>query len=221
MRQRLFRFSDLHKSFGELQLLDIEALEIHTATTLLLSGQNGAGKTTLMKIIAGLEKPDSARISNGGPEANWSAMRQQLLSSIVYLHQQPYLFNTSVAENVAYGLKQRGVPRAELMKKVSEGLAWAGLSHLAERHAQVLSIGEKQRVALTRAHVIEPRILLMDEPMASMDQASRQQTLALLKQFREDGVSIVLCSHELDDVLPLCDHHLRLENGRLAEQEML
>lgn len=216
----LFTFQNIQKSFSRKLLLDINELSLHTGQSVILSGDNGAGKTTLMKILAGLEKPDQATVSYEDRQSSWSGLRSTLIDKIVYLHQQPYLFNTSVVKNVEYGLRQHAVPAAERRCIVDEGLQWAGLSHLAERNARVLSIGEKQRVALTRARVLNPGILLLDEPMASMDLAAREQTCALLQKLKDSGVSIILCSHELDDVLPLGDRHLRLHEGKLIEMQL-
>ncbi len=213
----LFTFEGIRKSFSAQPLLDIDELSLRMGQSIILSGDNGAGKTTLMKIIAGLEKPDQARVTWEQQTVSWSTLRKTLIDRIVYLHQQPYLFNTTVEKNIEYGLRQHAVPAAERRRMVTEGLAWAGLTHLASRNARVLSIGEKQRVALTRAKVLEPRILLLDEPMASMDGAARQQTCGLLQTLRDGGVSIILCSHELDDVLDLGDRHLRLQHGKLIE----
>ncbi len=217
---KLFSFETVQKSFSQQLLLDVDQLVLSAGQSIILSGDNGAGKTTLMKIIAGLEKPDQARIQYADKQHSWSSLRPTLIEKIVYLHQQPYLFNCSVEKNIEYGLRQSGMAVAERRKKVEEGLRWAGLSHLAQRNARVLSIGEKQRVALTRARVLNPRILLLDEPMASMDAAAREQTCGLLQELKTSGVSIILCSHELDDVLTLGDLHLRLQAGKLNEMPL-
>jgi tungstate transport system ATP-binding protein len=137
------------------------------------------------------------------------------------LHQHPYLFDGSVFDNVAYGLRCRRVPSAEIQRIVSEALAWAGLSHLTQRHAQCLSGGERQRVALTRARVLSPRLLLLDEPTASMDKEAREQTYFLLRRLQHENLSIILTSHELHEDSRLSNHVLTLEHGRLSTDTAL
>lgn len=211
----LLEFFDLYKTMGGQPLLDIEHLAIRAGTCTLLSGKNGAGKTTLLKIIAGLEPPDRARVAWRGRMLSWRRALRQYRRHVVYLHQYPYLFDCSVRDNIAYGLRQAGVPRPVVERKVAEALQWAGLSHLAARNARELSGGEKQRVALTRAWVLSPDILLLDEPVASMDQDAREQTVHLIRRFKSEGMALVITSHELQPILPLGDAHLRLADGRL------
>ncbi|MDD3449052.1 MAG: ABC transporter ATP-binding protein [Gammaproteobacteria bacterium] len=215
----VLRFLDLHKSFGERCLFRIPELSIHPRTCLLLKGRNGAGKSTLMKILAGLEAPDGGLVESGGERRPWHAARQLCRSQAIYVHQQPYLFDRSVEANVAYGLEQAGWPRRRIRATVGEALEWAGLSHLAGRNARTLSGGEKQRVTLTRARVLQPRLLLLDEPTASMDRAARDQTQALVRRLRDEGMGILISSHELQEMTPLADLILTLEEGRLRQED--
>ena len=192
----LFEFRGLKKSVGGNRLLDIPSLCVEEGHCIVLTGRNGAGKTTLLKILAGLLAPDRAEICHRGICAPWKSAQQLLRRTTVYLHQDPYMFDRSVADNIAYGLRNKGLPAEEIRVKVEQALDWAGILHLAGRNAQLLSGGEKQRVALTRARILAPRLLLLDEPMANMDLESRQQTLGLIGRLKSDGIGAIVTSHE-------------------------
>jgi molybdenum cofactor guanylyltransferase len=191
------QFNKLRKSIKDGQLLfDIDDFTITENTCIVLSGRNGAGKTTLLKILAGLDAPDQAEILWDGEPLPWKLARPKLRQQVVYLHQQPYMFDKTVAENVAYGLRRAGLTRAQVAERVKQALDWARLSKLATRNARQLSGGEQQRVALTRARVLSPRLLLLDEPLANMDINSRRQTIDLIGRFKSEGVSTIVTSHE-------------------------
>lgn len=178
------------------RLLDIDEFSIRENTCMVLSGRNGAGKTTLLKILAGLDKPDYVDIVYDGKPLSWNLATQKMRLDVVYLHQQPYMFDRTVAENIAYGLRRSGLNRSQVDDKVDQALQWARLSKLAARNARQLSGGEKQRVALTRARVLSPRLLLLDEPFANMDINAREQTIQLIQRLKSEGVSTIVTSHE-------------------------
>lgn len=220
--ETLFTVRHLRMAYQRQPVLDIPELAIPAQGCTLLRGRNGSGKTTLLKILAGLSKPQQIAIDwPTHTHRRWSQARHQLRQTCVYLHQHPYLFDGSVFDNVAYGLRCRRVPSAEIQRIVSEALAWAGLSHLTQRHAQCLSGGERQRVALTRARVLSPRLLLLDEPTASMDKEAREQTYFLLRRLQHENLSIILTSHELHEDSRLSNHVLTLEHGRLSTDTAL
>ncbi len=216
--QVLMVFSNVRKTIAGRCLFDIPQLVIEQGRCMLLSGENGAGKTTLLKIVAGLEAPDRADVHYRDQVLPWKAARRFCRGQAVYLHQTPYLFDASVADNVAYGLRRAGVARAEARKHVAETLTWAGLEHLSERNARQLSGGEKQRVALARARILSPRLLLLDEPTASMDQEARERTYFLIQRLRSEDMAVVIASHELERLMPLGDVHLHLHKGQLHER---
>jgi tungstate transport system ATP-binding protein len=215
--QVLITFYDLRKTIAGRCLFDIPQLVIEQGRCMLLSGENGAGKTTLLKIIAGLEVPDRAEVHYQDKVLSWKAARRLCRDQAVYLHQTPYLFDGSVADNVAYGLHRAGVTRAEARKRVAATLTWAGLEHLSQRNARQLSGGEKQRVALARARILSPRLLLLDEPTASMDQEARERTYFLIQRLRSEDMAVVIASHELERLMPLGDVHLHLHKGELRK----
>lgn len=125
------------------------------------------------------------------------------------------MFDASVADNVAYGLRRRRLPAAQIGQRVAAALRWASLDHLANRPARALSGGERQRVALVRAWVLEPNVLLLDEPMASLDQAARQQTCNLIARLRRDAVTMVVISHDAQQLSAVASDHLHLQDGHL------
>jgi tungstate transport system ATP-binding protein len=216
--KEILRYNSLRKSVHGRVLLDIDSLPIYECSCVALSGRNGAGKSTLMRIIAGLEMPDSAAVSYAGRVLSWRHVCRKMHAQVIYLHQNPYLFDASVADNVAYGLRCRGLPLREISSQVSEGLEWAGIGHLHMRNAHDLSGGERQRVAFARARILRPRILLLDEPTANMDIESRSQTYRMIKRLKEDGVSVIVATHEFQTIAHLCDEHMALESGVLRPQ---
>jgi len=219
--KEILSYKDLRKSLHGHLLLDIEALAIHEQTCVALSGRNGAGKSTLMRIIAGLEAPDSVAVTYQGVSMPWKRACQQMRTHVIYLHQQPYLFDRSVTDNISYGLRCQGLSIKEISRRVSEALDWAGIAHLQLRNARELSGGERQRVAFARARILSPRVLLLDEPTANMDSEAREQAHRMIKRLREDGVSILLSTHEFHTVAHLCDTHLSLESCSLHPQNIV
>ncbi len=163
----LLAVGEAAKAYGAKRLLDVAGLALAAGDVVILSGDNGSGKTTLLKLLAGLERADRLRMRFDGIEATEGRFPRELRRTIVYVHQHPYLFNTSIADNVAYGLRLRRVAREERERKVRDAIGWAGVGHLLAVPPKRLSGGERQRVALARARALEPRVLLVDEPTAS------------------------------------------------------
>ena len=213
----ILRLTDVRKTLSTgRRLLEIDELSIHAGCCLLLTGPNGIGKTTLLKILSGLEPPDHALVDYRGTRLPWPAARRRYRRDVIYLHQQAYLFDRSVTDNVNYGLRGLGLSRAQVAERVQRALEWAGLSHLAGRNARELSGGEKQRVALTRALVLTPRVLLLDEPFSGLDEESRGRTGFLIQRLKSEQVGVVVTSHELLPLTGIADEHLELRAGRLV-----
>ena len=209
----LIEFEQIRIRLAGKPLLNIAKLSVPMHQCTLLTGRNGSGKTTLFKILSGLLKPDHIRVHYQGLSMNWRQAKPHIQRDVIYLHQQAYLFDASVADNIAYGLRRAGEKKAAAQRKVIQALDWADLTHLAHRPAKQLSGGEKQRVALTRARILAPRLLLLDEPTASMDGEAKQQTSLLLQRLKAEGVSIIISSHEAHTVENIADQHLYLDNG--------
>ena len=126
------------------------------------------------------------------------------------------MLSGTVESNVSYGLRFTSLNRKQIHKLVKEALEWAGLENVAKHQAKTLSGGIQQRVAFTRAWILNPKVLLLDEPLANMDIESREQALDLLKRMKSDGMSIVLTSHDTNIIDGLIDSHFSLSDGKLA-----
>ena len=200
----------LRKSFGSRRLFDIERLDVEEGRTYILTGPNGSGKTTLLRILAGLDRAQAGELRFRG------ARLEGLHRSIVYVHQHPYLFNTSLRSNLDYGLKCRGLAPEERHRRVGEAIAWAGLDAHARTAPAHLSGGERQRAALARARALHPDLLLLDEPTSNLDAAGRAQTIALLGQLRDERRTVIVACHDQEVIALPETQRLRLEDGRLS-----
>lgn len=208
--------SGLCKGFGRRLLLDNVELELPEATCTLLTGENGTGKSTLLRILAGLEKPERGAFRLGREiHPSWKKARRGLQRRVMYLHQQPYLFDGSVEYNLGLALG-RSRERQERTRLVQQALQWVDMESFRQTPARTLSGGERQRIALARAWLAAPGIMLLDEPTANLDGESRARTLELLQQLRGQGMTLVIASHDPHHFEGLADRHLNLRNGHLA-----
>lgn len=210
---QFLKFKQLSKQYGTRQLWSQINLPISKGQCVLLTGDNGAGKTTLLRVIAGLEKPDSFLAQTEQGEFNWRRYRQYLQCQLVYLHQQPYMFEGSVLSNLHYALA--GQSSIDQSKRMQQALEWADVQHLTRANAKSLSGGEAQRLALARAWLRQPKLMLLDEPTANMDKASRDRTLTLLQQLRSEGMMLIIASHDPHYFTALQDQHFHLAQGQL------
>jgi tungstate transport system ATP-binding protein len=216
MSEPLFLLEAVRKRYGARTVLDFGGLELHAGRSYALTGDNGSGKTTLLRVMAGLEPAEVARARYRGLELDLRAYPPWLRREVVYVHDHPYLFRTSVRDNIGYGLRARGVPASERERQVREAMLWARIEHLSDAPVQKLSAGETQRVALARARVLKPRLLLLDEPTANLDAESRQQTIGLVRDLcSSDGAALIAC-HDQEIIQLPGIRPLRLEAGRLV-----
>ena len=213
----LLRLAHLRKSYGERRLLDLEGLEIEAGHAYAVTGDNGAGKSTLLRILAGLEPGEIAGFEFRGLPLTHGRLPETVRHDIVYVHQHPYLFHTSVARNIGYGLKARGIDETERARLVEEAVAWAGVDHLRGVPPARLSGGEKQRVALARARVLKPRLFLLDEPTANLDGEARGQVIALIRQLAQDNVGLLIACHDRELIELPGMRRFHLESGKLVD----
>jgi tungstate transport system ATP-binding protein len=183
-------------------VLEVEGLLVHPGEVLAVLGPSGSGKTTLLRILAGLLSPEAGRVE-GGFRA--------------YLPQTPPLLRRSVLENAAFGLLLHGTPRREAFQKAEVLLKRVGLWEKAHRPARGLSGGEAVRLALARTLLVEPSVLLLDEPTASLDPANTAQVEVLLKEASREGRGVVLATHDLFQARRLADRVLFLHLGQVVE----
>ena len=216
MNEPLLLFRGIEKTYAKTKILKNVDISLYPGKCILLSGNNGSGKTTLLNIIAGLEAPSRAEIEFSGKSNSWKSAIRSIRRKIIYLHQQPYLLSGTVESNVSYGLRFTNLNRKQLRESVKEGLEWAGLADVAKHQAKTLSGGVQQRVAFTSAWILNPKILLLDEPMANMDIESREQACDLLKRMKSEGMSIVITSHDLNNFDGLIDSYFSLSDGKLS-----
>jgi len=210
-----YTLRDLAFSYGGPPVLDLRELEIADGEILALVGPNGSGKTTLLHLLAFIESPASGTISLMGERLtreNVLAFRRR----VGLLLQQPYLFNTTVKANVMLGLRVRGVPRSKARAKALAALDKVGLSGFENRYARFLSGGESQRLALARALVLDPEVLLLDEPANHMDKTSVQMTEEIFLELnRSFGKTVIFTTHNLLQGRKLAHRVLSLFRGKL------
>ena len=211
------KFSNIDKSFGKRRILQGVELNLQSGHCYLLSGPNGAGKSTLQRICAGLEKPDKGLIDTGTGAHGWRQQRRVLQSSCVYLHQQPFMFDGTVIQNLAYA-QARASTKPERQAQIEIALHWAGLEAIAHCWAKTLSGGERQRVALARAWLRSPRYMLLDEPTNNLDEEAKQRTLALLLSLKAQGIALLITSHDAEHFQSVADGWLELKEGKIIHR---
>ncbi|MBC7265759.1 MAG: ABC transporter ATP-binding protein [Anaerosomatales bacterium] len=207
--------TQIRKSYRRREVLDVERVALAPERTLALLGPSGAGKSTLLAILGLLERPDAGRIVLDGREV--TAADRSARMQVAAAFQRPWLFKGTVGANVAYGLALRGVPVSERRERVAEALARVGLAGWEERSALTLSGGEAQRVALARALAVRPRVLLLDEPLASLDPLVKWR---LAREFaellHEDGMAVLWVTHDQDEAAVVADEVAVMRDGRIV-----
>ncbi len=197
--------------------LQIAALDLLTGEVLAIIGPNGSGKSTLLRVMGLLQRPTSGAVRFRGVDA-FDGNLLHLRRRIATVFQEPLLLNATVSENAALGLKLRGFARGEIARRLHPWLERLGIAHLRRRSARTLSGGEAQRTSLARALVLEPEILLLDEPFAALDPASRE---ALLRDFQrilnESRITSVFVTHDRNEAYGLAGRVGILHQGRLAQ----
>ncbi|MEN8245763.1 MAG: energy-coupling factor ABC transporter ATP-binding protein [Thermodesulfobacteriota bacterium] len=215
MAAPIFEIKDIKHRYAGRTVLEIDRLNIQPASIVGLIGPNGSGKSTLLKLMGLIEKPTQGDIQfNGRPVEPFS---QEARFRTTLLPQEPFLMKRNVFNNVTYGLKLRG-NGGSMMKKAHKALAMVGLEgdEFLRRPWYALSGGEAQRVALAARLALKPRVLLLDEPTASVDAGSAQLIKeAALKARQESGTTLVIASHDLQWLFEICDEVLHLFKGKI------
>jgi spermidine/putrescine transport system ATP-binding protein len=207
---------DVSRSFGEVPAVDSVSLGVRRGEFLTLLGPSGCGKTTLLRMIAGFEKPDTGRVILCGADVTDLPPYRRDVTTVF---QQYALFpHLNVFENVAFGLKRKGAPRQEIARRVADTLEMVRMSGLEERRPAELSGGQQQRVALARALVVEPRVLLLDEPLAALDLKLRKQMQLELRSLqRRLGISFIFVTHDQEEALTMSDRVVVMNSGRIEQ----
>ena len=206
----------LSRRFGPVLALDRVSLRVARGEYFALLGPSGCGKTTLLRLLAGLDAPDAGEIRlDGRPATDLPAHRRPVNTVFQSYALFPHL---TVWDNVAFGLRMKRVPAAELERRVMQALELTQIRDLADRHPARLSGGQKQRVALARAVVNEPAVLLLDEPLGALDLALRRQLQGELKALqRRLGITFIHVTHDQEEALALSDRVGVLRAGRLEQ----
>jgi len=210
------RFDAVTKRFDDVIALDSVSLDVRTGEFLTLLGPSGCGKTTLLKLAAGFLGPDRGSISIDGNRVNELPTYRR---GIGMMFQNYALFpHMNVADNVAYGLKTRRVPKPERQKRVAEALALVKLTGMENRRPRQLSGGQQQRVALARALVINPTVLLLDEPFSALDKSLRTSMQVELREIqRKLGLTTIFVTHDQSEALSLSDRVAVMSEGRIRQ----
>ena len=220
MRHGIYELTGIRVRFGSRVALDIDTLIIQAGRLHVLTGPNGSGKSTLLAVLALLRKPDRGRVIFCGLPVNWSGKQLGALrKKVTLLHQESFLFSGTVMANVGFGLKMRGVDQQETSHSVKHFLALVGLAGFEERDATTLSGGEARRVALARARACRPEVLLLDEPLAHVDQESSMIVENLIASQFLAGTTIVMASHDQHIEERLSSTVIRLDKGCIHRQE--
>ena len=206
----------LTKHFGETRVLDRVDLNIEAGEMFFLLGPSGCGKTTLLRHIAGFYTPDAGSVWFG--ETDVTRVPPHRRETAMMFQSYALWPHLTVAENVAFGLEERKVPKAEIAARVGEALAAVQLGSLGERRIQQLSGGQQQRVALARALVVRPRCLLLDEPLSNLDAKLRLDMRSEIRRICKDfRLTAVYVTHDQEEALSMADRLAVMSGGRLAQ----
>jgi ABC-type Fe3+/spermidine/putrescine transport system ATPase subunit len=210
------RLERLVKRYGPVTAVDGISLAVPEGGFLSLVGPSGCGKTTVLRMVAGLIEPDGGRIFVGGDDITDVAVHRRNLGLVF---QSYALFpHMTVAENVAFGLHRRGVAAGNVDVRVRKALDMVQLGNLADRAPRQLSGGQQQRTALARALVVEPRLLLLDEPFSNLDALLREEMRIEIKRLQQEvGITTLFVTHDQAEALGMADHVAVMNRGRLEQ----
>jgi len=210
------QLSGITKRYGEIKAADDLSLDVAEGEFVVLLGPSGCGKTTTLRIIAGFVEPTSGSVRLGGRDVTglppWKRNAGLVFQSYALF---PHI---TVAENIAFGLEMRKMPKAEMAPKIAEALRLVRLEHLSNRLPRQLSGGQQQRVALARALVFRPDVLLLDEPLSNLDAKLRQEVRVEIRELqRKLGLTTVMVTHDQEEALTMADRLVVMSEGRIRQ----
>ncbi|NRH28847.1 ABC transporter ATP-binding protein [Pseudomonas sp. MS19] len=210
------QFTDVSRVFGDVRAVDRVSIDIQDGEFFSMLGPSGSGKTTCLRLIAGFEHPSAGSIRIHGVEAVGLAPYQRDVNTVF---QDYALFpHMNVRDNVAYGLKVKGVGKSERLNRAEEALGMVALAGYGDRKPAQLSGGQRQRVALARALVNRPRVLLLDEPLGALDLKLREQMQGELKKLqRQLGITFIFVTHDQTEALSMSDRVAVFNKGRIEQ----
>lgn len=214
----LIRLEQIAYRFGMNEVLKEVNLTIHSGDFIALLGENGAGKTTLLQIISGIFQPIKGTVFYQGKKLNWNSekVRDQFRREKIGVVSQDFslLYDKKVAGNIGLSLQAQGVSNRIIKKRVKEVLQEINISDLADRYPNTLSGGQCQKVAIARALVKKPELLLADEPTASLDSRSKEEILSIFVELANRGIAVVAATHE-EKTLQMANQIYHIQNGIL------
>jgi lipopolysaccharide export system ATP-binding protein len=209
----------LTKRYGEAEVVRQLDINVHPAEVVGLLGPNGAGKTTTFNMIAGGIRPTSGRVFLGDSEITDLPMYRRARLGITYLPQEPSIFRKlSVADNVNAILETVEPNRAIRRERLRELLAELGLAEKASRRGDALSGGERRRVEITRALVLDPKFMLLDEPFAGIDPIAVNDIQQIIEQLKSRGIGVIITDHNVRETLSICDRAYIITEGEIIKQ---
>ncbi|MGE5574662.1 MAG: ABC transporter ATP-binding protein [Ignavibacteria bacterium] len=207
------QLDNLTKKYCSVEALKSVSLKLQGNKIIVILGANGAGKTTLMRIMAGLETPDTGNFLFNDQDIDARALRQ--ISTLVF--QKTAMFTMNVYDNLAFGLEIRKVPKDEISKRIGQALNAVRLSGFEKRRAKKLSGGEQQRIALARAFLLDSNVLLLDEPTANLDPNSAIIIEKAIINKKDGQRIIVMATHNLNQARRMADEIVHIHNGEVIE----
>ena len=213
------RLDHIQKSYGERPVLRDCSFSFDARGIHVLMGPNGCGKSTLLRLCSLLEPPDGGTLvyAEGGRTLSQDIALRRRMTLVL---PRTGVFNTTVFHNVAYGLRIRGLPAAHVVEKVHRVLTSVGLAHKGRQSALTLSSGETQRMGLARALAVDPEMLFLDEPTASVDEENGEIIESIIHSLRAAGsTTVIMTTHDRDQAERLADHLLHIKDGLLYPKQ--
>jgi len=215
----LLQARGLWKTYGKRPVVRDVAVNVRGGEVVGLLGPNGAGKTTTFSIIVGLIRPDKGEVRYNDEDISGLPMHKRARKGVTYLPQEPSVFRKlTVAENVMAILETTGLPKSRCEARLAELLDELSIGHLADNRADSLSGGERRRVEITRALVMSPAFMLLDEPFAGIDPLSVVDIQDIIRQLRERGIGILVTDHNVRETLTICDRAYIISDGSVFEE---
>jgi putrescine transport system ATP-binding protein len=216
-KQPMVRFENVTKRFGDFVAIKNVSLDIYEREFFALLGPSGCGKTTLLRMLAGFEKPTEGRILVNGQDITGLAPYER--KGVNMMFQSYALFpHMTVEDNIGFGLKQEGMPKADIEKRVGEAMTLVELSKFGKRKPHQLSGGQQQRVALARAIAKKPRIMLLDEPLGALDKRLRNQAQFELMRIQEStGTTFIIVTHDQEEAMTVSSRIAVMDHGELVQ----
>ncbi len=219
MSERALIATGLVKQYGETRAVNGVSIEVHAGECVGLLGPNGAGKTTTFNMIAGSVRPSEGNVSLEGRDITELPMYRRARIGLTYLPQEPSIFRKlSVADNINAILETVEPDREVRQQRLSDLMAELGLTEKAARRGDALSGGERRRVEITRALVLNPRFMLLDEPFAGVDPIAVSDIQKIIDQLKTRGIGVIITDHNVRETLSICDRAYIIKSGEILRQ---